>query len=168
MATTPATRSGLIGFAAVAVLAVPAAVTPDGPWQPVAVAMGWVATAVLAAGVVFGRPAVIALAVALGVLRTGVLGLAGDRSPGLAVSAFLLVLSLELASLSLEMRTLPVDQVSALARALAVAAVTGVVTGIAGWILAAPNFAGPGLLVVGLAAALATTGLVLGAARRVG
>lgn len=166
MATTPATRPHLIGVAALVPLVILAAITPAGIWEPLAVTLGWVAVACLAAGLIIGTPWGIGLGVTLAVVRTGVLGQAGDRSPGLVLSAVLIVLALELSSLSLEARTVPIDPVRSLGRVALTAAGAGVVVRVSAWLLRTPTPAGPGLLLVGLAAALASAGLVLHLARR--
>lgn len=166
MATTPATRPRLIGAAAIAPLLVLAVITPAGLWEPLALTLGWVAAACLAMGVIVGTPWGMGLGVALAVVRTGVLGQAGDRSPGLVVSAMLIVLALELASLSMEARMIPVDLGPSLVRAGMAATGAGLVVWVAGWLLQAPTPAGPGLLLIGLTAAFASAGLVLRFARR--
>lgn len=166
MATTPTTRPRLIGAAAIAPLVILAVITPAGIWEPLAVTLGWVAAVCLAVGVIVGTPWGIGLGVTLAVVRTGVLGQAGDRSPGLVVSTILIVLALELASLSMEARTIPIDLGPSLIRAGMAATGAGLVVWLAGWLLQTPVPAGPGLLLIGLAAALASAGVVLGLARR--
>jgi hypothetical protein len=166
MATTPTTRPRLIGAAAIAPLVILAAITPVGIWEPLAVALGWGATACLAVGVIVGTPWGMGLGIALAVVRTGVMGQAGDRSPGLIVSTMLIVLALELASVSLEARTVPIDLGPSLVRAGMTATGAGLVVWVAGWLLQTPTPAGPGLLLIGLAAAFASAGLVLHFARR--
>jgi hypothetical protein len=166
MATTPTTRPRLIGAAATVPLVILAAITPAGIWEPLAVTLGWVAAACLAVGVIVGTPWGIGLGVTLAVVRTGVLGQAGDRSPGLVVSATLIVLALELASVSMEARTVPIDLGPSLIRAGMAATGAGLIVWIAGWLLRGPTPAGPGLLLIGLTAAFASAGLVLRFARR--
>jgi hypothetical protein len=131
------------------------------------VTLGWVAVLCLVVGVIVGTPWGIGLGIALAVVRTGVLGQAGDRSPGLVVSAMLIVLALELASVSMEARAVPIDLGASLTRAGMAASGSGLVVWVAGRLLQAPTPAGPGLLLVGLAAAFTSAGLVLRFARRV-
>lgn len=167
MATTPTTRPRVIGVAAIAPLVVLAAIIPAGLWEPAAATLGWLAVGTLTAGVLLGAPWGVAAGVTLAVVRTGILGLAGDRSPGLAVSALLIVLALELSTLSLEARTLPIDLGQSVARAVMKAAGAGGVAWLAGWILQAPPMSGTGLLLVALAAGFGSASLVLWLARRV-
>lgn len=65
----------------------------------------------------------VAGAAALLVVRAGIHGLAGDPSPALPVTAFLLVLVVELAALSLEARMIPLRALPAAVKAVALASV---------------------------------------------
>jgi hypothetical protein len=84
----------------------------------------------VAVSVVRGRPGAMAVAAAVFVARVGVHGIAGDRFPGLAVWAFLLVAIVELAAVSFEARQMPLVVDAALARAIFLAAGAGVVVGV--------------------------------------
>jgi len=128
MEASVASSARLVGTAAIVATAGLAMFTPSGPWQPLSVLLGALAVAAVAIGVVMGRPGWLAGAVVLLLARVGVHGLADDLTPGLAATAFGLVLLVELAVLSLEVRVIPRQVSLAVVRSviLAVGAAVGV------------------------------------------
>lgn len=155
MAQTPPARPGLIGLLALAPAVALAAMSVSGPWEPVSVAVGWTAVMLLALGIGAGYPSPVAVGMALLVARTGIHGLAGDRSPGLAISTVLILATVEMASLSFEARRMPLHLPRGAARALAVAAGGGLIVGLAASILDGPPLEGAGYRLLGLGLALA-------------
>ena len=98
MAPTPPSTAYLTAGGAVAIGMVAAFFVPEGPWEPISAILGWTVPLLVAVGLTWGRPAAVVAAAAVFVVRIGVHGIAGDRSPGLAVSAVMLVAMIELAA----------------------------------------------------------------------
>lgn len=140
-----------MGAAAVVAAAGLAMFTPAGPWQPLSVLLGALAVVGVAVGVVTGRQAWLAGAVVLLVARVGVHGLADDLTPGLAATAFALVLMVELAAVSLEIRTVPRRVALAVVRSVILAA--GAAVGVEVVLLSGLVGAGDGYQLWALAAA---------------
>lgn len=151
MEASVASGARLVGAAAVVAAAGLAILTPVGPWQPLSVLLGSLAVAAVAIGVVTGRPGWLAGAVVLFLARVGVHGLADDLTPGLAATAFGLVLMVELAGVSLELRVIPRRIVLAVARSVIVAA--GAAVGVEAVLLSGLVGDGTGNQLWGLAAA---------------
>lgn len=151
---------------AMAAAVVLAAATPPGPWQPLSVLAGWLGVVLLAGGLVIGLPAACATAVVLMLGRLAVQGLAGDPTPGPAVSAGLIVAMIEATAMSVEASDTPYRLVWGLLRVLSLAvgaAATVTMVQVTG--LTDPGAAGP---VLGLAAALVLALVVTVAGRDAG
>lgn len=151
-----------MGAAAVLAAAGLAIFTPAGPWQPLSVLLGALAVVAVAIGVVTGGQGWLAGAVVILLARVGVHGLADDLTPGLAPTAFALVLIVELAAVSLEIRIVPRRVSLAVVRSvvLAAGAAVGVevvlLSGLVGegggnqlWALAAAGLVGLMVVAVG-------------------
>lgn len=162
MEASAAQGARLAGAAAVLAAAGLAMFTPAGPWQPLSVLLGSLAVVAVAVGVVTGRLGWPAGAVVLLLARVGVHGLADDLTPGLAATAFGLVLMVELSAVSLEIRVVPRRVLLAVVRSvvLAAGAAVGVevilLSGLVGdgdgyqlWALAAAGLVGLMVVAVG-------------------
>lgn len=158
MASSPAPVTGLTAAAAILAAAALALATPTGPWQPASVILGWMAVLAVATGVLAGIPTAVAVATALLLLRLGVHGLAGDRTPGLVLSAVLLLAIVELASASFEARMMPLLMRWVLLRLAVLAAFTVGVVGLTA--PAAGSTSGPTQLVALVSAFLGAVSVV--------
>jgi hypothetical protein len=165
MAQTPTSSAHLTAAGAVGVGLVAATFIVDGPWQPISVVSGWLAVLFLVASVVWGRPVGLMVAAALQVARVGVHGIAGERTPGLVVSAVLLVAMVELAAASFEARQMPLPFDTALARSILLAAVAGLAVGLVAVGVRSTPVTGAGAAIIGLVAALSAAGLLVWLAR---
>lgn len=165
MAATSPTSAYLTAAGAVGAATVSAGYVVEGPWEPLSLTLGWVLVALVAWSVLVGRPAGLALAAAVYVVRVGLHGVAGDRSPGLALAAVVLVAMVELGSISLEARQMPLELGPALARGVVAAAGAGVIVAVVAGGGEIPSVGGAGKAIIGLAAALASAGAVLLLAR---
>lgn len=154
MAPSPPTSARLTGAGAIGAAVVLAAFTPAGPWQPVSVFLGWAAVVAVLVSVGVGKPAGLAAGSVLFVIRAGVHGLAGDRTPGLVLTGVLLALMVELAAVSFDLRVMPLSPLRAAARAAAVAVGAGFVVAISVTGLSRGAGVGP---VAGLAVAFGAT-----------
>lgn len=141
----------LVGAAAVVAATGLVMFTPHGPWQPLSVLLGALAVVAVAIGVVSGRPGWLAGAVVILLVRVGVHGLAGELTPGLAPTAFGLVLMVELAAVSLEIRVMPRRVSLAVVRSVILAA--GAAVGVEVVLLSGLVGDGDGNQLWGLAAA---------------
>ena len=160
MAPPPPT-SYLTAAGSLAVAVTAATFTVDGPWEPISMMLGWLVPMLLAIGLVLGRPGGVAAAAATYVVRIGVHGIAGDRTPGLAVSALLLVAMIELAAVSWDSRRMPIPLDGALARTVLLAAGAGLAVGLVA--VGEPRALGSGAApaVIGLMGAMAVTAILL-------
>ena len=166
MAATSASSAYLTAVGAVGAAVASAAFVVEGRWEPVSLTLGWLVVALVASSVVLGGSAGLATAAALHVVRVAVHGVAGDRTPGLAMAAVLLVAMVELGAASLEARQIPLDLGSVLARV--VIAVAGGGVAVAAVVIGVGSSApvGGGSALMGLAAAMTAGGLVLWVQRR--
>lgn len=165
MAQTPASSAHLTAAGAVGAGVVAATFVVDGPWQPISMVSGWLVVGFLVVSVVWGRPVGLVMAAALHVARVGVHGIAGERTPGLVISAVLLVAMVELAAASFEARQMPLPFDTALARSILFAAAAGLAVGLVAVGVRSTPVAGPGAAIVGLVAALSAAGLLIWLAR---
>ncbi|MGA7269633.1 MAG: hypothetical protein WB239_01045, partial [Acidimicrobiia bacterium] len=102
----------------------------------------------------------LAVGAALTCVRLGIHGVAGDRTPGLVASAFLLILLVEMGADSIESRLVPMASTSTLLRSAMTAAAAAAVVGVLS-LVTAVEVGGSTRLLVGLGAALAVAALVL-------
>ena len=139
-------------------------------WEPICLAAAGFGVAALAIGLVFGAGTPVGIGVAgIGAAYAVAASSGGDVDGGAVLFAPALLVLAELAYWSLEHRVRVADERSLVARrlaALAIVAMASVGVGtLAVGAAAVPLSAGPPLLVVGVAAAIAVVGLVAALAR---
>jgi hypothetical protein len=137
---------------------------PAGPWQPIGALLAWVVVLSVALALLTGRATGLAVGASLTCIRLGIHGVAGDRTPGLVASAFLLIVLVEMGADSIESRRLPMATTGALLRSTMAAAAGAGVVGVLS-VVSAVEVGGPARFVVGLAAAVAVGSVALFLAR---
>lgn len=133
---------------------------PTGPWQPLSALLGWAVVLSVALALLTARATGLAVAASLTCIRLGIHGLAGDRTPGLVASAFLLILLVEMGADSIEARRIPVAASAALLRSTMVAAAAAGLAGVLS-LVGAVEVGGSIRLLIGLVGAVAVAGAVL-------
>lgn len=159
---TPLSPSARLTATAAAVLAVALATfTPAGPWQPASVLLGWVAVVAVVLSLASGYTWGLGAGVVLLVVRTGIHGLAGDPTPGLAIATALILAVSEFGSASFEARTTPLDLATVVARTVVVASGGAVMVAIVDYAIQGPTVRGTGVHLAALGTAFALASLVL-------
>lgn len=154
MATANAPVARLSAAAAMVVAVALALMTPSGPWQPASVILGWAAVVAVAVGTVSGSGTWVATAAILTLVRFGVGGLADQRTPSLALSAFLLVILVEAAAVSFEARLQGMDVVTVLARTVTPALVAAGMVAVLEDSVLGPGWQGASAQLLGLMVAM--------------
>lgn len=166
MATTVQTNVRVTAASALGLAVLQASLSVSGPWQPASVILGWTAVVTLGVGLAMGLTGGVAAAAFLEVVRIGIQGISGDATPGLVVSAALLVAMVETASASLEARRMPTDLAIALAQAVLGASAAGAAVAVSILVVDVAAVSSTGWRVAGLAGAVAIAMVVLGVQRR--
>ena len=159
MATFVATSPRLTGLCALLAAVILALFEPTGPWQPISALLAWTVVLSVALALLAGRATGLAVAASLTCARLGIHGVAGNRTPGLVASAFLLILLVETGADSIESRRVPMAAPSALLRSTMTAAAGAGMVGVLS-LVTAVEVAGSARFLVGLAAAVLMAGLM--------
>lgn len=165
MAPRVASSPRLTGLCALLAAVGLALFEPAGPWQPISALLGATVVLSVALALLTGRATGLAAGAALTCVRVGIHGVAGDRTPGLVASAFLVVLMVEMGADSIESRHVPMATTSTLLRSAMTAAAAAAAVGVLS-LVTAVDVGGSTRLLVGFGAAVAVAALVLGVARR--
>lgn len=161
MAAPMASSSRLTGLCALLAAVGLALFEPGGPWQPLSVLLGWAVVLAVVVSLLTARATGLAVGASLTCVRLGIHGVAGNRTPGLVASAFLLILAVEMGADSIESRRVPIGAAGALLRSTMIAAAGGGLAGLLS-LVTGVEVGGSVRFFVGLAAAVLVAVIVLG------